>query len=202
MSQRKEFVMLTITEEANMATLCRRFGISRKTGYKWFKRYQEKGDDGLEDQSRKPQNSPLHTSKVVEDRILAVRDKHPTWGGRKIAARLITLGMKTVPAASTITAILNRHGKIDPQESSKHKAFKRFEALHPNDLWQMDFKGHFGIRKGRCHPLTLLDDHSRYSLAVRACENEQGETVKNELIRIFQCYGLPMSILCDNGSPL
>jgi transposase InsO family protein len=106
-----------------------------------------------------------------------------------------------VPAASTITAILHRHGRIDPEESVKHKAWRRFEARAPNDLWQMDFKGHFAAGDGRCHPLTVLDDHSRYALGLEACDNEQTGTVKERLTRIFRRYGLPRELLVDNGSP-
>jgi transposase InsO family protein len=113
----------------------------------------------------------------MEEAVLEVREKHATWGGRKIKARLQTLGWQDVPAASTITEILRRHGCIDPEESGKHKAWNRFEAEAPNVLWQMDFKGHFEAAEGRCHPLTVLDDHSRYSLGLQACADEKGDTV-------------------------
>ncbi len=106
-----------------------------------------------------------------------------------------------MPAASTITAILHRHACIEPAESQKHTAFQRFEHPHPNDLWQMDFKGHFAIDAGRCHPLTVWDDHSRYCLGLRACGNERGVTVQTHLTSILPRYGLPRRILADNGSP-
>jgi transposase InsO family protein len=111
------------------------------------------------------------------------------------------LGWAAVPAASTITGILRRHGLIDPEESAKHKAWRRFEAEDPNDLWQMDFKGHIPAAQGRCHPLTVLDDHSRYALGLEACGDERGATVQERLTRIFRRYGLPRKMMMDNGSP-
>ena len=110
-------------------------------------------------------------------------------------------GWQQVPAPSTITAILQRNGCIDADESLKHKPWQRFEAKAPNDLWQMDYKGHFATQKGRCHPLTVLDDHSRYSLALEACSDEKTLTVRQRLTRIFEHYGLPHKMLMDNGSP-
>ena len=201
MSLRMEFISLAMAKGRNMAELCHRFEISRKTGYKWLNRYRAEGEAGLADQSRRPRNSPNATPLAMEEAVLSVRDLHPAWGGRKIRSRLDALGHEGIPAASTITAILKRHGLIDPQESLKHKPWQRFEADEPNDLWQMDFKGHFQAAQGRCHPLTVLDDHSRYSLGVQACKNEREETVKERLVGIFRRYGLPKKILTDNGSP-
>jgi transposase InsO family protein len=205
MDQRKEFVVLASAPGANMVQLCQRFGISRPTGYKWLERFSEQGGDGLFDRSRRPKSSPLQTSRKVERLIIELRQKHPTCGGRKLRKRLIMsqrIATKDIPAASTITEILRRHGFIDPVTSRKHRAFKRFERPASNDLWQMDFKGHFALtRGGRCHPLTILDDHSRFNLALRACHNEQAETVQTELTNVFRRYGLPHEMLMDNGSP-
>ena len=133
--------------------------------------------------------------------VLAVRAAHPAWGGRKIRARLLALGWVQVPAASTITAILHRQGLINPEDSAKHKAWQRFEAAAPNDLWQMDFKGHFAAAAGRCHPLTVLDDHSRYAMGLEACADERRLTVQSGLTAIFRRYGLPRKMLMDNGPP-
>jgi len=107
-----------------------------------------------------------------------------------------------VPAPSTITEILRRNNQLDPEEARKHQPWQRFEAETPNRLWQMDFKGHFPLAHGgRCHPLTVLDDHSRFALGLRACGNERRITVQNDLTAIFRRYGLPERILVDNGSP-
>jgi len=201
MSQRKEFVKLAMVDGANLARLCQGFNISRKTGYKWLARFLGEGEAGLQDRGRRPRASPWVTPAAMEAAVLRVREDHPAWGGRKIRARLQALGWVAVPAASTITAILQRHGQIDPAESQKHRAWQRFEAAAPNDLWQMDFKGHFAAAQGRCHPLTVLDDHSRYALGLEACGNEQTGTVKERLRRIFRRYGLPRKMLMDNGSP-
>lgn len=201
MSLRLEFVTMARVEGSNMAELCRRFGISRKIGYKWLRRYHLEGVEGLRDRSRRPKSSPGRTPVPVEEVVLAVREQHGTWGGRKIRARLEALGQSEIPAASTITEILRRHGCIDPEESRKHKAWQRFEAQAPNELWQMDFKGHFEAAEGRCHPLTVLDDHARYALCLQACPDEKGTTVRQHLTAVFRWYGLPRTILVDHGSP-
>jgi len=200
-SCREEFVGLAGAERANMSTLCRRFGVSRKTGYKWLRRYANAGVSGLSDRSRRPGHSPGRTSEAMEGRVLAVRAEHPAWGGRKIQRVLLNAGHPGVPSAGTITAILHRYGLIDAAESSKRKAWTRFEHEHPNDLWQMDFKGHFATGQGRCHPLTVLDDHSRYCVGLEACGNEREGTVRERLTGAFRRYGLPRRMLMDNGSP-
>ena len=201
MSLRFEFVKFALIDGSNITELCRRFEISRKTGYKWIHRFLLEGFSGLADRSRRPRKSPTKTSDALENAILKVRQRHPAWGGRKIRKRLQNLGFQQVPAASTITAILRRNGCIDPSESLKHMAWQRFEAEAPNDLWQMDYKGHFAAQKGRCHPLTVLDDHSRYSLGLEACSDETTITVRRCLSWIFQRYGLPRQMLMDNGAP-
>jgi transposase InsO family protein len=200
-SLRHEFVQFAMVEGSNLSQLCRRFSISRKTGYKWLRRFQEGGDAALADQCRRPHRSPNRTPPPQEEMVLRVRQQHPVWGARKISKRLACDGCLDVPSPSTITAILHRHHGIDPRESAKHHAWQRFQAPGPNDLWQMDFKGHFPVGQGRCHPLTVLDDHSRYALAIEACDNERGETVKKCLVNVFRRFGLPLRILTDNGSP-
>ena len=198
--ERGEFVSLAQGEGAKVAPLCERFGISRKTGHKWLQRFDS--GESLEDRSRRPQHSPNRTAREMEQAVLAVRDQHPAWGGRKIGARLADTGHHGVPADSTITEILRRHGRLDEAEARKHRPYQRFERARPNDLWQMDFKGHFGLRDGsRCHALTVLDDHSRYALGLRACGNERRETVQTELVGLFRRYGLPLEMLMDNGPP-
>lgn len=200
MSQRRDFIGLALAPGANVSELCRRFGISRKTGNKWLARFRGEGAVGLEDRSRRPRHSPARTTEQVEADILALRDEHPAWGGRKLKARMEALGHTVVPSASTITAILERHGKLCP-ERRMQRNWQRFEHEAPNRLWQMDFKGHFATEQGRCHPLTLVDDHSRYNLCLRAFDNERCDTVQQALLEVFRRYGLPERILCDNGSP-
>lgn len=201
MSQKKELIHLAQQEDVNISRLCRYFQVSRKTGYKWLGRYRREGEAGLRDRSRRPRSSPGTTPAVLEEAVLRVREAHPAWGGRKIRACLLAQGLKGAPAASTITAILRRHGFLDLEESRKHKAWRRFEAPAPNDLWQMDFKGHFVLDQGRCHPLTVLDDHSRFALGLEACADERGATVQERLTGIFRRYGLPRKMLMDNGPP-
>jgi transposase InsO family protein len=201
-SLREEFTALAGVEGANVSGLCRRFGISRKTGYKWLGRRRESEPAALSDRSRRPRSSPRRTAAATEEAVLRLRDEHPAWGGRKLRAVLVREGATAVPAASTITEILRRRGRLDEAEAARHRAFVRFERSAPNELWQMDFKGHFALDGGgRCHPLTVLDDHSRFNVGLRACGDERGETVRRELTEMFRRYGLPRQMLMDNGSP-
>jgi transposase InsO family protein len=200
-SERYEFVKLAMAEGANIAALCRRFGVSRSKAYKWLGRFKTEGQAGLLDRSRRPKHSPKRTALATEEAAAELRAKHPAWGGRKIRRRLQDLGHADVPAASTVTGILRRRGLIDPAESEKRVPFIRFEHARPNALLQMDFKGHFPLERGRCHPLTLVDDHSRYCLLVESCPDEKGETVKAGLTKAFRRYGLPERMTMDNGSP-
>lgn len=202
MSLRLVFVQQASAPDANLSALCAQFGISRPTGYKWLTRYQQGGLAALTDQSRRPQTQPTRTAVAAEQRVLALREQHPAWGARKLRARLATRDPdEPVPTASTITAILRRHGQLAaPRPPAAHR---RFEHPAPNDLWQCDFKGHLPLLAStdRCHPLTVLDDHARFALGIIACANEQTTTVQAALTTLFRTYGLPWRLLCDNGSP-
>jgi transposase InsO family protein len=201
MTLRRDFVILAAQDSLPFIQLCARFKISAKTGYKWLKRYRADGADGLVDQSRRPKGHPRRTAAAVEAKIVALRQERG-WGCRKLVERLEALGHANVPARSTVTAVLHRHELISAAESAKRKPLIRFERALPNQLWQMDFKGHFATRRGaRCHPLTILDDHSRYSLGIEACSDERAETVQARLTLVFARYGLPEEMLTDNGTP-
>jgi transposase-like protein len=128
---REEFVMLAGSECGNVRELCRRYGISSTTGYKWLSRYAAAGRDGLANNSRRPHRSPGRTPASVEGQILALRDRHAAWGARKLQRRLRDLGLAAVPSLSTITEILRRHGRLDAKQASKHRAFLRFENATP-----------------------------------------------------------------------
>lgn len=206
MELRLEFVLAATQEGANKRELCRRYQVSPTTGYKWIHRYETAGAAGLLDHERRPQHSPQRTPAATEQQILALRDQHPTWGGRKLRAWLrgsahSRLTPAQVPSASTITAILQRHGAIVAPDPAERPATQRFEAAAPNELWQLDFMGHIALGQGRVHPLCVLDDHSRFVLGTFACANEQRQTVQTRLTELFQRYGLPGTILTDNGPP-
>jgi len=201
MSLRQEFVQLAQSDAANMRLLCRRFAISPKTGYKWLKRYAESGASGLSDRSRRPQRSPTQTAGALEQRVLTLRAEHPTWGPRKLRVLLEREGVRALPATSTLSAILQRHGQIASSATLVHRPFVRFEQAAPNQLWQMDFKGHFATDTARCHPFTVLDDHSRFALGLEACCDQRTQTVQQRLSSIFRTQGLPERITMDNGSP-
>lgn len=199
MSNRREFVTLARSEGANIRELCRRFGVSPTVGYKWIERSKQDGET-FEDRSRRPHQSPKRTEDAIEQLVLEVRDAHPVWNARKIR-RVLQRTLSVVPAASTIGQILKRHGRISADASALIHPWQRFEHDAPNDLLQMDFKGHFQIGQGRCFPLTVIDDHSRYSMLLQACDNERTETVQPLLIAMFRRYGLPWRMNMDNGNP-
>jgi len=199
-SQREHLYNLWRSDSHTVAELCRLFGVSRKTGYKWIKRGNEAGVAHFVDHSRRPKVSPLKTSQSMEETLIMLRKRYPDRGGRKLKRLLETQGEKDVPAASTITEVLRRNGLLE-LKATQASAHIRFEHAYPNALWQMDFKGHFGMTRGRCHPLTVLDDHSRFNLVLEACGQETGIVVKNALINVFKQYGLPDRMTMDNGSP-
>lgn len=198
-SLRLEFVTLAAADGANVRELCRRYGVSPQTAYKWIARHREGGPAALADRPRRPAASPGRCPPGLEAAVLRLRDEHPAWGGRKLRRRLLDLGTPGVPAASTITEVLRRHGRLDP--AAGRAPVTRFEHDAPNRLWQMDFKGHFATASGRCHPLTVLDDHSRFALGLVACGDERDGTVRGHLTAVFRRYGLPERVLCDNGPP-
>jgi transposase InsO family protein len=202
MDQREEFVRLALLPGANKRELCRRFGISRSNGHKWINRYLRDGRAGLADRSRRPHHSPKRSSAAVETQVLRIRaGSNNAWGGRKIAHVLARDGAVAVPAPSTITAILRRHGKLTNGADAHPGPYQRFERAQPNELWQMDFKGDFALSRGRCHPLTVIDDHSRYALGIEACGCQQDLATRERLTAVFRRYGLPDIMLMDNGSP-
>jgi transposase InsO family protein len=201
MSQREHFYNLWQQQGHTVAQLCRLFGISRKTGYKWLQRGRQGGADAFKDRSKRPQRCCHQTTAAIEQVIIALRRQHPTWGGRKLKRALENQGRTGIPAPSTITAILRRYDLLDVAISTAHKQRCRFEHAYPNALWQMDFKGHFAMTRGRCHPLTVLDDHSRFNLVLKACATETRAAVEPALREAFEQYGLPERMTMDNGSP-
>ncbi len=181
---------------------CEAFAISRKTGYQLVGRFAAQGREGLGDRSRRPLHSPRQVSPEVEALVIELRLQHPAWGGRKLKRRLEDLGHTGLPSASTITQILRRQGHLDGPRAGQPRAWQRFERAEPNQLWQMDFKGHFGLLDGgRCHTLTVLDDHSRFNLVLDACADQRRSTVKERLTAAFRRYGLPEQTTMDNGTP-
>lgn len=199
MSLRSEFVLFASQDGANIRALCRRFGISPATGYKWLRRWSEEGSPGLADRSRTPHHSPARTGDSVIGLLRMAHERHDRWGARKIKRWLEDAG-HVLPAFSTVHNLMARHGLL-PGLPPGIPATGRFEHSAPNQLWQMDFKGHFPFAAGRCHPLTLLDDHSRFSLCLAHCPDERRTTVQAQLIKVFERYGLPERMTMDNGAP-
>ncbi len=196
--ERAAFIDLASLSGANVSDLCARFGISRETGHLWLRRWR--AGEGFDDRSRRPLRSPRQSPAEVEAAVLAVRDAHPAWGARKIEACL-KRDTGASPSASTVHAILARHGRILPGAAGD-TARGRFERDRPNELWQMDFKGRVRMAGGDwCHPLTVVDDHSRYAVCLAACGDERTATVRAHLETAFRGHGLPDAFYVDNGSP-
>jgi transposase InsO family protein len=192
---REEFIARSIEDDQNISALCEEFGISRKTGYKWIHRYQESGC--LEDRSRRPRSVCSKTDEKMEKLILETRQERPRWGAQKIQVYLSHKGY-LMPCVRTVNNILKRNGLISQEASLARKPFKRFERDHNNELWQTDFKGDFKMVNGeRCYPLTILDDHSRFAILIEARPNQKD--IQSSFLRVFRDFGLPESILSDNG---
>lgn len=193
---RLAFVHQVLTLGRSLTQSCREFGISRKTGYKWLGRFVEKPDRPLVDRSRRPRRSPAKTSAAIERRILAVRDEFG-WGAPKIHAFLATRRVE-LPSVRTVTAILRRHGRIQPA-SNHDSATERFERPRPNQLWQLDFKGPTEVHRQRVTPLSVLDDHSRFLLALTPCTDCTMKTAWNVLWELMGRVGMPEAMLSDNA---
>lgn len=203
MSQRLKFIEEVLLGQDNIASLCRKYAISRTLGYHYIKRYKQEGSSGLANKSRRPKSSPEQTPAAVEQLIVQARKSRPQWGARKLERILIqSYPDVDFPALSTINTILKRHHLIDKEESLKRQALCRFEREKPNELWQMDFKGYFNMTdRKRCYPLTILDDCSRFSIGMKALPGEKGGPVQLYLEHLFREVGLPEQINVDNGNP-
>ena len=206
MDERVRFIGGWSSDRYSMSELCRIYGISRKTGYKWAQRYEEESLDGLKDRSRRPARSPRRTEQRCVEALLAERRSHPRWGARKLLVRLRRQHPDwSWPSASTAAAIFHRHGLVEPRRRRLRgdaPGKPSFEAAHANDLWTADFKGHFRTRdRIYCYPLTVTDNYSRYILGCQALPGTLLEPTKATFTRLFKEHGLPRSIKTDNGVP-
>jgi len=181
----------------NFSALCREYGITRRTGYEWRRRAGN--GEALTDRSHVPNTIPGKTKPEIESAVLAVRTEHPAWGGKKIRKVLENQGIEGLPCVKTCNNILKRNGCISEEASAKAKPIQRFEREKCNEMWQTDFKGDFALTGGgRCFPLTILDDHSRFLLAEIAQPGIGG--VIESFRGVFEEFGLPCSVLSDNGT--
>jgi len=195
--QRVRFVVAAHRREKTMVALCQEFGISRPVGYEWLKRYRQGGVEGIAERSRRPQKSPRRTEGVEEQRVLELRRRYPDWGARKLRVLLQREGIEL--ARNTIHRILLRHDLI-AAEDGRSAAVERFERSAANELWQMDFKGpKLWYRK--VGPLSVIDDHSRYLIVLRAVESTHTEQVREPLRDAFCAHGVPEAMLMDHGTP-
>src|SRR5476649_2383577 len=189
------FVHSVLVCHSPVSAACRMFGISRKTGYKWLKRYQ--ASMPLVDVSKRPRHSPARTPDALETAILQVRDHHG-WGPRKIRAFLITQLRLELPSIRTVANILTRHDRIKPPRTAP-QPIQFFERSECNELWQCDHKGPLEVERRRVFPFAAIDDHSRFAVVLRCCTDLSMATAWNVLWDAFGDYGLPRSILCDNA---
>lgn len=195
--QRREFAQAAL-ECSNFSALCREYGITRRTGMKWKARYE--AQEPLSDRSRRPNSSPTRTPEAVERRILELRAENPGWGAKTLHKVLENQGEQNLPCVKTVNNILRRNGCISPEESQKRQPFTRYEKEKCNMMWQTDFKGEFRMEDNNyCYPLTIIDDHSRFSIKI-APRLSTKNVVIPVFTEVFHEYGLPDSILSDNGS--
>ena len=206
MNERLIFVAEIQRSERSMTQLCEDFGISRKTGYKWWRRYEAAGVDGLKERLRAPLSHPNAVKAAVVGLLLQARQQHPSWGPEKLLHWLAPRHPHVCwPALSTVGAILARHGLVKPRRRVRRSppyAEPRVEVGAPNAVWSADFKGQFRTGDGRyCYPLTVLDGFSRYLLLCRGLLTTVTEEVRPWFVRAFRLYGLPLAIRTDNGPP-
>jgi transposase InsO family protein len=195
--QRVKFVVRAASGKERLSELCREFGISRPTGYRWRRRFQQSHSvTGVLERSRRPVHSPRQTESLKEDRVGALRQQYG-WGAKKIAVLLQEEG--TPLTVTTINRILKRRGWVGKQDSHT-LALQRFERRAPNELWQMDGKGEYRSQDGTCYPLSILDDHSRYVVGLYGLAAFTAEQVYPCLLRTFERYGVPEAMLMDHGT--
>jgi transposase InsO family protein len=206
MDQRRKFIEDWIHDDWSVSDLCRAYGISRKTGYKWLERFKTGGICDLDDQSRAHRAHPSTTVAPIEAQIVQLRHSHPFWGPRKLKRRLQKLRPdQGWPASSTIGAILKRHGLVMPRRRRYRTpgyVGPLTKGLTPNDVWAADFKGWFKTTDGtRVDPLTVSDSASRYLIRCRAVAQTNGDNVKAQFTSAFQEFGMPKVLRTDNGVP-
>lgn len=188
-----------------MSELCRLHGVSRKTAYKWWRRYCASGVEALKDRTSRPGSSPRQACEKVERAIVEMRQAYPTWGPRKLKAVLErTHPRLVIPAPSTIGEVLRRNGMLVRRRRRRRAvpATSPFASYgEPNAVWCADFKGHFPVGGKRCHPLTIIDGYSRYLIACKALTNTDTKTVRKVFMEAFKAFGVPQVIRTDNGPP-
>ncbi len=199
--ERLRFVVAASRKERSIASLCREFQISRQTGYIWLRRYQAGGSSQVRDRSRRPLHSPARTAAEIEAAVVALRGQYPDWGAPKLLVLLRQRHPDWTLCERTVHRILDRHQLL--HEKDRHPpAVQRFERSAPNQLWQMDFKGPQGFNRGcPVGPLSVLDDHSRYLLALQRLGSSRAGGVWRTLQNTFETAGLPEALLVDHGTP-
>lgn len=201
------FLERAAAADAIMAQVCREFHVSRQTGYKWLRRFRQDGLAGLAEHSRRPHSSVRATSVLWVERLRLARQRHLRWGPKKLRVWLQRQHPRAhVPSVSTLGRLLRRYGWSQAPLHRRRGPDRTWPALHaarfPNDIWTVDFKGHFHTADGkRCDPLTVRDAHSRFGLCVRVLHGQQLASVKREFIKLFQRFGLPRRIHADQGRP-
>lgn len=206
MTERHKFVLAYDDGLFTMTELCTRFGISRKTGYKWLNRYRKGGIGALSDRSRAPKRSPHRTPEPIRKLLIEARQAHPRWGPRKLLAYLKPRHPdRSFPAASTVGDILKKEGFVQPRRRKRrrvHPGTSPIDVQASGELWTADFKGEFRLGSGAyCYPLTVQDAHSRMLLACQGLPSTAHEGARSTFERLFRAHGLPKAIRTDNGLP-
>jgi transposase InsO family protein len=203
---RSRFVVEAQRDEMPFSRLCAAYGISRETGYKWVSRYAREGRAGLIERSRAPVQRPHAISSDVAELLVDMRTEHPTWGPRKVLARLERLGRRGLPAASTVGELFKRRGLVASSKRRRTPLRSQRDARPPcdgpNDIWSVDFKGQFRLGNGAaCFPLTIADVFSRYVFEIEGLSSTEHKPVIRAFERLFKEHGLPLIVRSDGGCP-
>lgn len=204
---RTEFIMRALRGDLPFVALCREYGISTKTGYKWKERFEKDGARGLNNRSRRPNSSPQQISEDQFCRIVKLKNAHRRWGPKKIRELLARSCWENEPVSlSTVKRVLKKAGLVQERRRKRPEQCgrieNRYQARGPNEIWTTDFKGYwYSAESRRVQPLTVQDAFSRYVLCAEAVPDSRIETVRRCFERLFECYGLPQTIRSDNGTP-
>lgn len=205
MEERKRFVQAVMEGKQTFNDSCQEFGISRKTGYKWVRRFEEGGTPGLADQSRRPNSAPRQLSETMVCELIKLKLAHSSWGPKKIRVLYAQINSETSPSMSSVNRIFKKAGLVKKRRTRKPYGARMTNNLRveePNDVWTIDFKGWWRTRANdRFEPFTVRDAYSRYVLEAKALTDTSTDSVQKAFIRLFKTYGMPLVIHSDNGAP-
>ena len=203
---RTTFALRKLDGSSTMKDLCKEYGISRKTGYKWLNRFKRQGEEGLRNKSRRPKTQPHQTSESIVSAVIEEKRKHPKWGPKKLHCILSKRGLESLPSKATLGRILDRYGLVKKHKKRRGRLVRApmqlTRPMYANHVWGVDFKGWFATQDGkRCEPLTISDLYSRYVIVCHGLRSTKTLHVREVFEAVFRKYGKPLIIRSDNGVP-